>query len=356
MTLGLNQLVEYLTWTDSTPQWSTAWLKNYQNELESKLDSVIASSQIMSDSLGLGLQLLNSSAKQQFVTDPFVANALAFSDLSLSARQVELAARLALWLSRSIPPHLRTSLSIQEFGGPEVYVSGILIDFSREYRFPDRGSGAGSLAPIPQELHSLAIERLEAAIGALAEIRTAAFQFVKELTLCLAIRSEGNEQNSFTSGSFAGYAGLSLITNPFAKHVDGLKLADAILHEAIHAAIYMYEVTNEPLLSDKPSGPIRVQSPWTGTFLTCDQYVQACFVWFGLASFWNAALSQGCQPSDRIRALFGRAVKGFDARPVKRFFDTAGQEAVRHGTKMALEIIEGLTISGFSSISIRRAT
>src|SRR5262249_29643868 len=115
----------------------------------------------------------------------------------------------------------------------------------------------------------------------------AALDCVRLLTRQLAVREEAGRLDRFTSGSFVEYPGLTLCTYPRAGEVDAGTLVDALVHETIHAALYLYEALHEPLLGDRRSADLPIRSPWSGRVLACSQFVQACFVWFGLMRLWG---------------------------------------------------------------------
>ena len=86
-------------------------------------------------------------------------------------------------------------------------------------------------------------------------------------------------------------------------------LADALVHEAIHAILYSIECSN-PLVSAAPAG-LLIRSPWSGNSLSIRTYLHACFVWYGLAKFWHAALPAEVFPAERVKQLLAKALSGF---------------------------------------------
>jgi hypothetical protein len=64
-------------------------------------------------------------------------------------------------------------------------------------------------------------------------------------------------------------------------------ICDAIVHEAIHALVYRLEIII-PLFTDSAAAAAaRAESPWSGRSLDLLSLVHACFVWFGLWTFWT---------------------------------------------------------------------
>jgi HEXXH motif-containing protein len=92
-------------------------------------------------------------------------------------------------------------------------------------------------------------------------------------------------------------------------HVDSLKLANALVHEAIHSLLYMVELM-EPFYVFEDRA-FEVASPWTGNLLSLRSYVHACFVWFGLWNFWRAAIGSDALTGDEACGYVLRPSSGF---------------------------------------------
>jgi len=94
------------------------------------------------------------------------------------------------------------------------------------------------------------------------------------------------------------------------------QIASALVHEGIHQVLYVLE-SGERFVDDKAL-PIQMTagSPWTGRRLKLHSYFHACFVWYGLATFWRRALrSQLLAPSTMdlqlMEAQLNEALSGF---------------------------------------------
>jgi hypothetical protein len=64
-------------------------------------------------------------------------------------------------------------------------------------------------------------------------------------------------------------------------------------------------------IAELRDGVRRVDSPWTGNSLSLSSFLQASFVWYGLAHFWALALRQRTFDPERIKQRFIQAVCGF---------------------------------------------
>lgn len=87
-------------------------------------------------------------------------------------------------------------------------------------------------------------------------------------------------------------------------------VADHLIHEAIHSGLYQLEL-EFPFYSDQAAADqIRLASPWTGRQLLLHSFIHACFVWFGLWSFWRRCAQGG----EQEKLLQSRAQLGFLSR------------------------------------------
>jgi hypothetical protein len=120
-----------------------------------------------------------------------------------------------------------------------------------------------------------------------------------------------------SSGSTGQYVGRSFLTNPHLPGVDNVMVAEALVHEAIHGLLYMQERRKawvpEALYTGAASG---VVSPWSGNRLPLRQYLQACFVWYGLLHFWCLALLSGSFPQTRVHTRIAQALIGYLGAPL----------------------------------------
>jgi HEXXH motif-containing protein len=110
---------------------------------------------------------------------------------------------------------------------------------------------------------------------------------------------------SFSNKPAIGRMGLA---NSHSDEWSVSKIADAIVHEAIHALIYKLELTNSLYVDDTmESEPVTAVSPWSGRTLRLHSFLHACFVWFGLWNFWGLASRDEPEALD----LRGTAANGF---------------------------------------------
>jgi hypothetical protein len=129
-------------------------------------------------------------------------------------------------------------------------------------------------------------------------------------TRVIIVQSDGS--GKFWSGSNGQYVGRVVLVNVDAANTRVEELADAIVHEATHGFLYMHEcvepwVRGYALYTDEGA----IVSPWSGSLLPVRPFMQACFVWYGLAMFWAQHVSGALFDREQTRFLLGRSLVGF---------------------------------------------
>jgi len=140
-------------------------------------------------------------------------------------------------------------------------------------------------------------------------------EFSSRFNVVLILQKDANDA-VFSSGSTRQYVGRSCLGNPQIASI--ADLANGIVHEGIHGLLYMQEVQEEwvsdPELRDSTR---RVFSPWTGAHLALRPFLQACFVWYGLANFWSQALANNSfADTQEARNWLERTLLGFTKGPL----------------------------------------
>ncbi len=136
-------------------------------------------------------------------------------------------------------------------------------------------------------------------------------------TWARVIVAQSDASGRFWSGSNGQYIGRVMIVNADAPSTPTEELADALVHEAIHAFLYMHEFLQPWVLGNAlytSAGVIR--SPWSGNQLPVRPYMQAAFVWYGLAMFWAQHLGGKAFDTAQACSLLERALSGFRRGPL----------------------------------------
>jgi hypothetical protein len=151
---------------------------------------------------------------------------------------------------------------------------------------------------------------VEAAFALIRARAPVAAQLVAQAIVLVQLRRDDANPEFFTSASCNTHVGRAILINPHLRRNDVASLANALVHEAIHAILYMFEQDAPLLPRIDPKAPgYLVRSAWTGNALHLHTYLHAGFVWFGLFHFWTIALRD--QPRRGGHAHLERARAGF---------------------------------------------
>jgi HEXXH motif-containing protein len=162
-------------------------------------------------------------------------------------------------------------------------------------------------------------------------VSTFCSRFLKVIVL-----QQDDKGQSVSAYSTQQYPGRAVISNP--QFIDVVQTAESVVHEAIHAYLYMLSQTypwgiSDPGYDDKP----KVLSPWTGTLLPVSTFLHACFVWYGLLNFWSHALLADTFPSRRVRGRMSRAARGFLGKSLLDMMDKSDLALVFEPIRRAID-------------------
>jgi hypothetical protein len=156
-----------------------------------------------------------------------------------------------------------------------------------------------------------AIDKLEAALAALAATCPPAYQLVTTLTRVIMPRQDSVHPTFYTSGSIRTTIGRTALNNPHTPGVTIAQLVSSLVHEAIHAYLYIEERAR-PLVTDWDRAfDTTAASPWTGTTLSLPTYLHACFVWYGLRALWRLPALVAYVGDETAHAERTKAERGF---------------------------------------------
>ena len=351
MLFDLTIFVRDLSWPPALLNDCRSWLGAYRDFLDQQFRKYCGRDRklgwLLSAFLGLP-----EGARKDFLFSPGVSSQLFSRDANHTPVFSVLATEFVRVLSRSTDcpdPEPELDKMLLPFGTDHGDVQGIPLDFDSALPFPSRGAEGGELHALqPDRVHQVK-RHLEATLEALKQGNPVARECVRLLTLRLAVREEVACPGRFTSGSFGKYIGLTLLTNPWVDRADTAKLANSLVHEAIHSALYVHETLEGPLVLDKKAADdFPICSPWSGRTLNGNQYVQACFVWFGLSQLWRTwPEGAGGVSSQRIHEMYRRASQGFQSRPVKSLMSHPSWGLVSPAAQDALRFMEECSLGAF---------
>lgn len=169
---------------------------------------------------------------------------------------------------------------------PTLHGTIIPIDFSSPFLninlcFSDEGFTEAT--PNSSADSARVVQELTSAVALLEQVSTAARDFVLSATMSIAVHIRPIP--AFSSGSSPELPGRIDLLNPDHKLADTCHLADSILHEAMHGAMYDLESTHGAFVANHEHKLLT--SPWTGRELGLHTFIHACFVWYGLFNFWK---------------------------------------------------------------------
>jgi hypothetical protein len=340
MAPDLTTFARNLSWAPALLDCCREWLDAYAALLDQKFRAYCRGNAKLAWLLKAYLGM-PEGLRKQFLLSPPVSAELRIPDAGHVPAFADMAPDFMRLLARSSPqaaadPDLAALLA--GFGRDYGELRGIPLDFDSAFAFPDRGPKSGELRVLMPDRATQARQRLEEAMGALEQGNPVALQYVCLLTQRIAVREDISGYAG--SSSFGELIGFTLISNVWTEAVDNAQLVDAFVHESIHAGLFLYETVHGSFISDS-NWPDRLPSPWTGTPLNSYQYVQACFVWFGLAHLWGnwQAGAGGVRP-ERADRMYRQAAKGFPARPVEALLSQAGDRLVAPPVWDALRWLE----------------
>jgi hypothetical protein len=169
-------------------------------------------------------------------------------------------------------------------------------------------------AVLDEDSRRVAIERLTAARDLVRRTSSAVDIFVSRFTKVVVVRRD--EQTLF-SGCDGRSIGRSVAGRPHAPGVDGIHLAEVLVHQAVDSCLCVQEVLEPGVLGLAPyEAAPWVRSPWTGRSLPVRSFLRECFVRYGLLNFWCLVLGAGAPDPERIRERVREVLRGFVAAPV----------------------------------------
>lgn len=190
----------------------------------------------------------------------------------------------------------------------------------------------------PPEL-ALVVRRVRDAAARIGGVNAHVLATLRMFTTVIVCRSAPGRQAGFSSSSWPALVGKTAVLNAHHPDLGVERIANALIHEAIHAVLFATEAC-EAFAVDSP----RVEratavSPWSRRPLLIRNYLHACFVWYGLWCFWRLALQTGGFAPAAASSLFALAGSGFRGpslvtplTPLRRYLAPAVLDAI-HGSQ-----------------------
>ena len=231
-------------------------------------------------------------------------------------------------------PACTSSLSFQGEMFKAPTLGSIVVDGLRPFsktEFPDPVGDVTNHTPEEVEFIKARLEQSLEQIGRISPTARAAVEALVRVISLVRVPKAKKGTQSFSNKPVVGRMGLA---NADSDWWSISKIADAIVHEAIHALIYKIELTDSLYLDDSVEHEsFTAVSPWSGRTLPLHSFVHACFVWFGLWNFWGLASPEEYQAAE----LRNRAANGFLAGNPLSCIPDAARDRIRPEVQHAIE-------------------
>jgi hypothetical protein len=325
----LREVADILTWkqASNTPAF---WRTRYEDLLERYLQSLAGENREDALCILEAVALLPRPRQRAFLRAPLVASRLLahrkgetfeagpivkslMAELTLAGNDCDLFEPVWTVLGdrRIEPAGAEMCIAVTE----RIANTDIVIDKAGPVDFSAR---QGSRLASPSVLERISAERTIAeAAGGIRATSETAFDLWRECVDAVAVRTSAEPGAAFSSVSLAYNAGVSLLINTHVADASPAVVADALLHEAIHSLLFIYEEIAGPFVTDvKATEEVRIVSPWTGKTLALPAFLHACLVWYGLYWFWSMAMARQTWPTQQSRHFLELARGGFDRHPL----------------------------------------
>lgn len=319
-----------LTWKCDNRHEIKSLQYRYYEHLLNAFEILSDDNSISKESINLFIELNSCVTKNELVhilRNPFLSHYLIdeewrkYPELAVNAAFELFSETITKKLDINNNPKINRLESINLEDEKEIYLSvssykefdnnSIKIDNGKKNYIPLMNRGGNSLSPYSRiEVDSILL-KLHSSIREIFAKSKFAHHYVFSFTEELFVRKELEFPDKFSSGSFRRHVGLSLLCNPHLESVSVSDCASSIVHEAIHSNIYMAEAFGHTI-TNASNNDLSCLSPWSGSFLNLDSFIQACFVWFGLLNYWRLCELE----KDSIDTL-GFISKGFASLPSK---------------------------------------
>jgi hypothetical protein len=187
------------------------------------------------------------------------------------------------------------------------------------------------------------LERLDRSVRNIQAISWPASEMIAQVLRVVVGRKDLEDPRGFSSSSWPGWVGLIAVTNGHRRDLDEAWIADSLVHESIHSFLYMVEGFEPFYASIEASRGRLTESPWSGKMLYLHSYVHACFVWFGLLSFWNQARASELFTTPTAEFFRQRARSGFGADTLERL--GTGINDISNPVRQAITAMQQIVIA-----------
>ena len=188
-------------------------------------------------------------------------------------------------------------------------IGSVIIDAVNPHDLRMPGANWSQMCALDLAERPDAVSHIQQAFALIAETSSTAQRTVERGPSVILLKKLPDDERQHASSSWRMLIGLVALGNAQSPTWTVAGLADAIVHESIHQAMYKLELTQPTFADMDKATKFTTTSPWTGKTLTLTQFTHACFVWFGLYAFWSVK----ADVSQAARFFRDRARRGFDS-------------------------------------------
>ena len=326
---GIGAFPRMLSWNDESDALGESLHRSYYERMLDLLGAAVARCSILDAGAAhralAALRALDDAALERLALAPETTarltrresdgSTLDFLEMSAAA-ELRRSGRPVAYAGECISALGDYRWTAQGFGKSSDLRCGIPLDVDSPYAAAVDMSGLDRDPVPPRPLYSSdegrkVVEKIDTAFEAIAACSGPAAAFVRRFTKVIVAQADPERPAEFSSGSNGYYIGRTFLANAERDHVEVERLADALVHEAVHSALYMDELAVPWVTRELRNASPQVTSPWSGRALGIRQFLQACFVWYALVSFWAQAILTGAFNRRNAGAMLARASKGF---------------------------------------------
>jgi hypothetical protein len=172
---------------------------------------------------------------------------------------------------------------------------------------------------MPLVMHSPAeffqvVARIHDAMAQVGDVSPEVVAAIGLGTQVIVCKKTRRRDAGFSSLSWSAFIGKTALVNSHSPELTSARIANALIHEAIHALLFMLDEIESIGIESLEAGNTTIVSPWSKRDLSPGAYIHACFVWYGLWCFWQLAAASTAFAPAEVAAHAARAAFGFRAR------------------------------------------
>jgi HEXXH motif-containing protein len=170
-------------------------------------------------------------------------------------------------------------------------------------------------SPMTPEDGRQVVAELRSALALLERASPSAGRVHDRFIRAIVVQRSPEPRERLGSYSWSCFVGRTTLQFSADRH-DDVHMADALVHEAIHAFLYIL-AQGFPFVQDGVDPAYRIRSLWSGRLLDPIAFTHAVFVWFGLWQFWRQAVAGDIFPRDAAVEHLTRARRGFEGSDLR---------------------------------------